>query len=59
MMMAAILLTSCSTPGGGSADISDYCSLTEYVLVGEGDVLTDETARSILLHNELRQELCE
>jgi hypothetical protein len=48
-----ILLPSCVTSGGGS-----FCLAARPILVGAEDVLTVETARQLLAHNNTGAKLC-
>lgn len=54
--LGMILLTACTTTGSDRP--SDYCLLTDYILVSEEDELTTRTAGDILMHNELREMVC-
>ena len=51
--MLALFLASCGIIGGG-----DDCSWTKPILVADEDVLTEATARDILVHNEVWERLC-
>ncbi len=51
-----MLLTSCL---GSGQEVSNSCPLIEPILVSEDDVLTDGTARQILIHNEMWERLCQ
>jgi len=48
-----LLLTSCATGGG-----TDPCGPWRPILVSRADVLTTETARQVLAHNEAGRRLC-
>jgi hypothetical protein len=37
---------------------TDFCAIAAPVWIGDGDVLTDETARQILRHNNRWEVLC-
>ena len=49
-----VLLTGCATDGIATSG----CEWTRPILVGDADVLTDETARQILAHNETGARIC-
>lgn len=51
-----ILLASCTT--SGPAAIDSFCETEKPILVGKSDVLTKETAREILAHNEYGARKC-
>jgi len=51
-----MLLTSCL---GSGHEVNNSCPLIEPILVSEDDVLTDGTARQILIHNEMWERLCQ
>ena len=55
--MAAALVSGCSLSGPATEPVQG-CDWTAYILVGEGDVLTEETAADILVHNETRKRIC-
>ena len=48
------LLGGCSATGAGI----DGCGSWRPILVSQGDVLTDGTARQVLAHNEAGRRLC-
>ena len=48
-------LSACSTSGAGI----DICSIMEPILISKDDILTDETARQILVHNEFYSRVCQ
>ena len=52
--LVSLLLTACATSGPAT----DGCEWTRYILVGRQDVLTEDTARQILAHNETREQIC-
>lgn len=54
MLILAPLLASCATVGPAT----DACAVFEPIYVSRLDVLTDQTAREILAHNELGAKLC-
>ena len=55
MLLASLmLLSACSTSGSGNG----FCAVAKPILVGDGDVFTDETARQVLAHNLTGRELC-
>jgi hypothetical protein len=47
------LFTSCS-----SVSVATDCTWAQIITVSKDDVLTDETARSILRHNLTHERLC-
>ena len=55
ILAVAGLVSGCTSTGPGP---SEYCHLTGFIYVSEGDILTDRTAIEILKHNELRKEIC-
>ena len=50
-----MLLNACSTSGAGI----DICSIMEPILISHDDVLTEGTARQILIHNEFYERVCQ
>lgn len=52
--VALTLLASC----GASSPVTDPCGPWRAIYVGKSDVLTEETARSLLAHNRTGRELC-
>lgn len=52
--MLGLFLASCGIIGSG-----DDCSWARPILVADEDVLSEETARDILVHNEVWERLCE
>ena len=54
VLVSVMFLASCGIIGGG-----DDCSWTRPILVGDEDVLSEATARDILVHNEVWERLCE
>jgi hypothetical protein len=38
---------------------AEFCSVAKVIYIDPGDVLTDPTARQILMHNELGARLCD
>jgi len=50
-----MLLSACSTSGAGI----DICSIMEPILISHDDVLTEGTARQILIHNEVYERVCQ
>ena len=53
----ALLLSSCATNGRVTEAVSG-CAWARPILVSKADVLTDQTARQILAHNEAGRALC-
>lgn len=53
--VSAILLTGCANPGPAT---SDPCGPWRAIYVGKDDVLTEDTARSLLAHNRTGAALC-
>lgn len=51
------LLAACAT-NGRATDQGNGCAWARPILVAQGDVLTDLTARQILAHNETGRRLC-
>jgi hypothetical protein len=49
-----LLLTGCATSGPAI----DACGPWRAIYVGKADVLTEDTARSLLAHNRTGRELC-
>ena len=54
----AVLLTACGGTGPVIGETHDYCALTDPILIGSADTLSEDTASDILEHNLLREELC-
>lgn len=54
MVCLMLMLGACSTNGAGT----DICSIMEPILISKDDILTDETARQILIHNEFYDRVC-
>lgn len=53
-LLASLILTpSCTGLGSG-----DFCLTARPILVSDGDTLTTETARGILIHNMTGARLC-
>lgn len=54
------LLLSLTTLGSGCAttNVIDGCSWVQIITVSKDDVLTDQTAREILAHNEKVEAIC-
>lgn len=52
LLSAGMLMTACANGG-------DLCLTAEPIFVSDDDVLTTETARQILAHNEVLAALCE
>ena len=53
MLVMAPLLTSCGTSGHATD-----CAWARPIYISRADVLTDGTAREILVHNETGGEMC-
>jgi hypothetical protein len=53
-LASLLLLTGCAT--GGPA--TEFCVVSRPILVSRADVLTDETARQLLSHNETGARVC-
>jgi len=49
-----MLLSSCSTSGAGI----DVCVVIEPILISRDDILTEGTARQLLIHNEFYERIC-
>ena len=56
LIASLILLGSCSA--SGTATVDSFCVTEKPILVGKADVLTRETAREILAHNEYGRTKC-
>ena len=54
VLVLGLFLASCGIIGSG-----DECGWARPILVGDEDVLSEETARDILVHNEVWERLCE
>lgn len=52
-----LLLSSCAT-NGRVIETASGCAWARPILVSKADVLTDQTARQILAHNEAGRVLC-
>lgn len=48
-------LTGCATSGPVA---SDGCLWTDFILIHPDDVLTEETLRAIIKHDETREAIC-
>lgn len=57
MAIACLLLTACATSGPATV-VDAGCYWTRPIYIGREDVLTDETARQILVHNETWELRC-
>jgi hypothetical protein len=57
LIASLILLTNCASVGPAPM-IDSFCATEKPILVGKGDVLTKETAREILAHNEYGARKC-
>lgn len=62
--MVGLSLTSCVTNGSGTDPVhvvikDSTCDWVRPVLISRDDVLTEGTARQILIHNETWERLCE
>ena len=53
VLVLGLFLASCGIIGSG-----DDCSWARPILVGEEDILGEELARDILVHNEVWERLC-
>ena len=53
--MIVMLQTGCATSGAVTKD----CLFAEPIYISKKDVLTPETARQILRHNEIGMNVCE
>lgn len=55
-----MLLASLTMFGSGCASTvaTDSCAWVQIITVSRGDVLTDQTAREILAHNEKVETIC-
>lgn len=59
MMMCGAMLALLGGCGGpGSATDAGGCEWSRPIYVGRADVLTDETARAVLAHNEAWATIC-
>ncbi len=47
-------VSACANAGSGT----NYCAIAEPIYISKQDVLTDTTAREILVHNEVGASLC-
>ncbi len=56
LLASLILLASCSA--SGPATVDSFCVTEKPILVSKSDVLTKETAREILSHNEYGRAKC-
>ena len=57
LLLALLSISACARTGPGKP-VHDYCRLTNYILVGDADQITEETEKEILEHNVLRKRLC-
>lgn len=55
-LASLILLAACGTPG--LAPSADPCGPFRPIYVGKDDVLTEQTARDLLVHNRTGATLC-
>ena len=51
-LIAVMLLSGCT---GG---VNNYCLIAAPIYLDEIDIITDETAKQILIHNETGEALC-
>lgn len=59
MLTACLMLMLSACSGGATPDqINDWCGLDHLILIDNADVLTPGTARQILAHNEVGQQIC-
>jgi hypothetical protein len=56
LIACLILLTSCGVSGPAPTD--SFCATEKPILVSSADVLTKETAREVLAHNEYGARKC-
>lgn len=56
VLAAMLLLTSCAS--SGRAVTEGACAAFRPILIGRGDVLTAETARQILAHDQAGARIC-
>lgn len=54
----ALLATMTSASACSSGPVTSYCAVAVPLYVSRDDVLTDETARQIVTHNETWKALC-
>jgi len=52
--LIVLLMMSCAENTAGNS----FCQIAQPILISEQDVLTTETARQILAHDEIGDELC-
>ena len=57
LITLALLLTGCGGITGGSK-VHDFCALSKTFRVSAKDELTKELADDLLIHNDLRRDLC-
>jgi hypothetical protein len=59
VLMTAALVSGCETTGDGTKFVDTGCTWSKPILVHRTqDVLTDETARQILAHNQTGAKRC-
>lgn len=56
--IACLLLTACATSGPATEVVDAGCYWTRPIYISREDILTDETARQILVHNETWELRC-
>jgi hypothetical protein len=56
--LAALSLIWISLTIGGCAKMGDFCSIAKPILHSRGDVVSDETKRQEVAHNEKGEKLC-
>lgn len=57
-MLLLLLMTSAVSACASGSAVRDYCVLAGPIYVGREDVLSDETVRQILQHNESWEKIC-
>jgi hypothetical protein len=56
LWLASLILLSACASGGPATD--PFCAVSRPILVSRSDVLTTETARQLLAHNETGARIC-
>jgi len=57
LLLLTVLLTGCVTRAG--TVIESHCLIDQPLMIGSDDMLSDQTAREIEVHNELWARVCE
>ena len=55
-LLLVVLLTGCANQSG---IVTSHCLIDQPITIGNDDVLTDETAHQIEVHNEIWERVCD